>query len=83
MARGRTRRPPIVRNLELYHEFVCQKKTQVQIAVEFDISQPRRLPREIWHVQLSGCIESTPAVWHGMIWVGARGGQIYGIGDPR
>jgi hypothetical protein len=50
---------------------------------DFDISQPRRLPREIWHVQLSGCIESTPAVWHGKIWVGARGGQIYGIGDPR
>jgi hypothetical protein len=50
---------------------------------DFDISNPRRLPRELWRVQLAGCIESTPAVWHGMIYVGARGGQIYGIGDPR
>jgi outer membrane protein assembly factor BamB len=47
----------------------------------FDISHPRQVPREIWSVQLSGCIESTPAVWHGMIWVGSRGGAIYGIGD--
>ena len=47
----------------------------------FDISHPRQVPNELWRVQLSGCIESTPAVWHGMIWIGSRGGQIYGIGD--
>lgn len=28
-----------------------------------------------------GCIESTPAVWHGKIFVGTRGGAIYGIGE--
>jgi len=47
----------------------------------FDISQPRRVPEELWRIQLDGCIESTPAVWHGMIWIGSRGGGIYGIGD--
>ncbi len=47
----------------------------------FDISRPRRVPRELWRVQLDGCIESTPAVWHGMIWIGTRGGGIFGIGD--
>ncbi len=50
---------------------------------DFDISSPTVKPREIWSVQLSGCIESTPAVWQGMIWVGARGGAIYGIGDRK
>lgn len=40
-------------------------------------------PRELWTVQLEGCIESTPAVWRGMVYVGARGGAMYGIGDPR
>jgi outer membrane protein assembly factor BamB len=40
-------------------------------------------PRERWAVSLGGCIESTPAVWHGMVYVGARGGAVYGIGDPR
>jgi len=49
---------------------------------DFDISNPRK-PRELWTVQLSGCIESTPAVWHGMLWVGARGGKFYGIGDAK
>jgi hypothetical protein len=48
---------------------------------DFDIAEPTRVPRERWKVQLSGCEESTPAVWQGMIWVGTRGGQIYGIGD--
>jgi hypothetical protein len=47
---------------------------------DFDISDPRH-PKELWTVQLEGCIESTPAVWHGMLWVGARGGKFYGIGD--
>jgi outer membrane protein assembly factor BamB len=40
-------------------------------------------PRELWTVQLEGCIESTPAVWRGMVYVGARGGAVYGIGNPR
>jgi outer membrane protein assembly factor BamB len=51
---------------------------------DFGIAHPRKgPPRELWRVQLSGCEESTPAVWHGMIYVGTRGGQIYGIGDPK
>lgn len=48
----------------------------------FDVSKPREEPKELWSVKLGGCIESTPAVWKGMIWVGARGGQFYAIGDP-
>jgi hypothetical protein len=47
----------------------------------FDISNPLKKPKEIWRLKLGGCVESTPAVWHGMIWVGTRGGAILGIGD--
>jgi len=47
----------------------------------FDISRPRKPPEELWSVHLDGCIESTPSVFRGMIWVGTRGGGIYGIGD--
>jgi hypothetical protein len=47
----------------------------------FDISNPNRKPKEIWRLKLGGCVESTPAVWRGMIWVGTRGGAILGIGD--
>jgi hypothetical protein len=49
---------------------------------DYDLSRPGKKPSEIWTVQLEGCIEATPAVWHGMIWIGARGGPMYGIGDP-
>ena len=49
----------------------------------FDISKPHARPKELWTVELSGCIESTPAVWHGMLWLGTRGGKFYGIGDRR
>jgi outer membrane protein assembly factor BamB len=48
----------------------------------YDVSEPLRKPaRALWKVKLDGCIESTPAVWKGMIYVGARGGAVYGIGD--
>lgn len=49
----------------------------------FDISDPRETPPEIWSLQIGGCIESTPSVWHGMIWVGTRAGGFYGIGNRR
>ena len=49
----------------------------------FDISRPFREPPELWSLSLGSCIESTPSVVDGMIWVGTRGGGFYGIGDPR
>jgi outer membrane protein assembly factor BamB len=49
----------------------------------FDISQPGREPPELWSLSLGSCIESTPTVLDGMIWVGTRGGAVYGIGDHR
>lgn len=49
----------------------------------FDIADPRTEPTELWTVQLEGCVESTPAVFQGRIFVGARGGAFYAIGDPE
>lgn len=40
-----------------------------------------RRPRELWSVELGGCIESTPAVWRGRVYVGTRGGAMFAIGD--
>jgi outer membrane protein assembly factor BamB len=37
-------------------------------------------PREMWRVALPGCIESTPVVWRGAIYVGSRDGFLYAIG---
>ncbi len=48
----------------------------------YDVSNPRVDPPELWTVELGGCIESTPAVWKGRIYVGTRAGQFFAIGDP-
>ena len=37
-------------------------------------------PKELWKVTLGGCIESTPAVWKGRIYVGTRAGRFFAIG---
>ncbi len=50
----------------------------------YDVSSPLvGPPPELWTVTLPGCIESTPAVWKGQIFVGSRDGGFYAIGDPE
>ena len=46
----------------------------------FDVSRQGRRPRELWSLRLGGCIESTPSVWKGRIYVGTRGGAVYALG---
>ncbi|MBN2623700.1 MAG: PQQ-binding-like beta-propeller repeat protein [Acidimicrobiales bacterium] len=48
----------------------------------YDVSDTSVAPPELWTVELEGCIESTPAVWQGRLFVGTRGGRFYAIGDP-
>lgn len=45
----------------------------------FDVSDTTVEPPELWSISLGTCIESTPAVWDGLIVVGTKGGYIYGI----
>lgn len=43
----------------------------------YDLTDPR-IPTQIWSSPLgSGCIESTPSVWKGAIYVGSRDGFFY------
>lgn len=37
---------------------------------------------ELWAIRLGGAIESTPVVWQGWIYVGARDGYFYALSDP-
>lgn len=46
----------------------------------FDITDPRN-PILDWTYVIGSHLESTPAVWHGMIYVGSRDGYMYAIGD--
>ena len=47
----------------------------------FDMSDPDVAPPELWSVNLGGCIEATPAVWNGKIYIGSRSpGYLYILG---
>jgi hypothetical protein len=47
----------------------------------YDISgNQHREPSELWALSLGSCIESTPSVLRGTIWVGTRGGGVYAVG---
>jgi outer membrane protein assembly factor BamB len=38
-------------------------------------------PQRLWSVPVDGCVESTPAVWDGRVYVGSRDGWFYALGD--
>ena len=47
----------------------------------YDLSDPRS-PRKLWDQQVGAgsCIESTPAIWNGRMYVGSRDGFFYALG---
>jgi outer membrane protein assembly factor BamB len=47
----------------------------------YDVSDPLVSPPLRWSMQLGGCIEATPAVWEGRIYLGTRGGYLHVLGD--
>jgi len=49
----------------------------------YDVSRDGVRPPELWRLELGGCIEATPAVWRGWIWVGTRAGAMYGISEAK
>jgi outer membrane protein assembly factor BamB len=47
----------------------------------YDVTDPRR-PAQVWELAATGgCIESTPAVWDGRLYVGSRDGYFYALGE--
>ena len=46
----------------------------------FDVSDPTVEAPLLWTIELGGCIEATPAVWDGSIYVGTRAGHLYALG---
>jgi outer membrane protein assembly factor BamB len=47
----------------------------------FDVSDTMVDPPELWSVEIGGCIESTPALYDGRIFVGTRDGLFTALGD--
>lgn len=46
----------------------------------FDVSDTSVAPPQVWAVELGGCIESTPAVWEGRVYLATRAGFLHAIG---
>ena len=47
----------------------------------YDVSNTMVQPPVRWELKIGGCIESTPTVWQGRIYLGTRAGGFYAIGD--
>lgn len=47
----------------------------------YDVRDTSVEPVPLWTVSLTGCIESTPAVWDGRIIFGTRAGQVHMLSD--
>jgi outer membrane protein assembly factor BamB len=47
----------------------------------FDVSDTTVEPPELWQVRLGGCIEATPAVWKGAIYLATRAGRFFKLAD--
>lgn len=45
----------------------------------WDVSMPDDAPVLLWKLHFNDCIESTPAVWRGWIYLGTRQGYLYGL----
>lgn len=48
----------------------------------YDVADTRADPQPLWALKIGGCVESTPAVWKGGIYVGTRAGAIVALGLP-
>lgn len=46
----------------------------------YDVADPRVDPPLLWELTIGGCLEATPTVWKGRIYLGSRNGFFYAIG---
>jgi outer membrane protein assembly factor BamB len=46
----------------------------------YDVADTARTPTLLWTMKVGGCIESTPAVWKGRMYLGTRAGAFHALG---
>ncbi len=46
----------------------------------YDVADPRATPGLLWSKKFDGCLEATPTVWKGRIYLGSRDGGFYALG---
>lgn len=49
----------------------------------YDVSDTDAEPTQLWSLRVGGCIESTPAVWKGVLYLATRWGWLHAIGAKQ
>ena len=48
----------------------------------WDVSDTSVVPPSLWRVETGACVEASPTVWKGTVYVGSRDGRMYALRDP-
>ncbi len=48
----------------------------------FDLTDTRAEPERLWRLAVGACIEATPAIWKGRIYIGTKAGQLHALEAP-
>ena len=46
----------------------------------YDVTNTRALPTRLWGMNMGGCVESTPAMWKGVLYFADRQGHLHAVG---
>jgi outer membrane protein assembly factor BamB len=46
----------------------------------YDVADTQVMPTNLWGMKVGGCIESTPAMWKGVLYLADRQGKLHAIG---
>ena len=46
----------------------------------YDVADTKAMPTKLWGMKVGGCIESTPAMWKGVLYFADRQGKLHAIG---
>jgi PQQ-like domain len=46
----------------------------------YDVANTRTAPTQLWGMKVGGCVESTPAMWKGVLYFADRQGKLHAIG---
>ena len=46
----------------------------------YDIADTKAVPTRLWGMKVGGCVESTPAMWKGVLYFADRQGKLHAIG---
>ena len=49
----------------------------------FDVADTTVVPPLLWEVPTGACVEASPTVWNGTVYIGSRDGYMYALRDRR